>query len=95
MQVSNIKLWKVARALGWTTIATLRRFRRAGWCFQEIPRSEWVVARERLGAVMPTVLVRIDELETAGLLKSKRGNCMFGKTGTAARRRVSGPDNER
>ena len=79
MQESNVKLWKVSRALGWKTIVTLRRFRRAGWCFQETPRSEWVVSRERLAAVMPTVLIRLDELEKAGLLSSKRGSkgCHF------------------
>lgn len=74
----TIKLWKVSRALGWTTLVALRRFRRAGWCYQETPRSEWVVSRDRLTAVMPSVMERLDELEAAGLLRSKRGGqCRF------------------
>lgn len=59
--------------MGWTTLVALRRFRRAGWCYQETPRSEWVVSRDRLTAVMPSVMARLDELDAAGMLVGKRG----------------------
>jgi len=91
MAEPRIPLWKVARGLGWSTMRTLRQFRRAGYCHRDFTRSEWWVSRVRLMAIMPTVVARIDELEAAGMLGSHRGGCRFG----SGRKRIKEIKHER
>lgn len=70
-----IEIWKIARALGWSVQRTRRRFKNAGWAVEMPGCHDLFVARERLVISMASVLVRIDELESAGMLRSTRGIC--------------------
>lgn len=68
-----IELWKVARALRWNRWRTRRWFTRVGWVVQMPGGHEMFMTRAGLHAKLPSVLAKIDALEAAGKLKSRRG----------------------